>query len=98
MKNLVDFINEASTPSFGKGEALNGFKWKKNTNYKIRYNKYEKRYEIFSDETQYGPGRVPMYIFKTTDETIGVEIVHYVQDKFGKGSGSISYGETTYGF
>lgn len=98
MKNLVDFINEASTPSFGKGMAINDFKWKKNTNYKLRYNPHEKRYEIFADEVQRGFGRFPMYVFKSTDETIGEEIVHYVQDKFGKGTSNISYGDTTYGF
>lgn len=98
MKNLTDYINEAVTPSFGKGMAINDFKWKKNTNYILRYNPHEKRYEIFAEGGQRGFGRYPMYVFNSTDATIGVEIVHYVQDKFGKGTSNISYDGTTYGF
>lgn len=81
-------------------DAKNGFRWKKNANYRLRYNPRESAYEVFEDATVWGggAGRIKMFVIYSDNKNIGVEIVRYLQQKYGKGYGSISYENTTYGF
>ena len=51
---------------------------------------------MFDPESKYGkPQTFNIY---TDNENEGEEIIKQLQQKYGKGSGSISYGNTTYGF
>lgn len=103
MKTLYEHLNESLETVYSedlmeglKTEIKNGFKWNKNANYRLRYNKYIRGFEVFDPESKYGkPQTFNIY---TDNENEGEEIIKQLQQKYGKGSGSISYGNTTYGF
>lgn len=97
IKSLKAFITEALQETF-KEEKLNGFSWKKNVNYKLRYNAREKRYELLEDTVHRGMGRIPMLVIKSNDPEVGIDIVRQLQDKYGNGNRQLMYGSTTYGF
>lgn len=80
-----------------KTEARNGFRWKKNGNYRLRYNPYINAYQVFEIGDVRG-SKIKEFNIYTNNENIGVEIVHFLQEKYGKGYGTISYENTTYGF
>lgn len=100
MKSLSELLNEAKNTKLGSYDTMTqgSFKWKKNTNYRMRYNRFEKRFEVFSAETQRGTGKPDMFIIKCDDENRGVEIVRLLQDAYAKGGGTLSYDSTSYGF
>lgn len=100
MKSLLEVINEAKNTKLGSYDTMiqGAFKWKKNTNYRMRYNKFEKRFEVFAAETQRGMGKPEMFIIKCDDESKGVEIVRLLQDAYAKGGCTLSYENTSYGF
>lgn len=100
MKSLLELLNEAKNTKLGSYDTMTqgSFKWKKNTNYRMRYNRFEKRFEVFSTETQRGMGKADMFIIKCDDENRGVEIVRLLQDAYAKGGGTLSYESTSYGF
>ena len=83
---------------FKVGELKNGFKFKKNTEYVLRYNKYEKQYEVFENKTQRGAGKVPMWVCKSDngDEKFGEKILKVVQKNYAKEGSTISFGNKTY--
>ena len=97
IKSLRAFITESLQETF-KEEKLNGFRWKTNVNYVLRYNRFEKRFELFEDSTMRGTGRVPMLVIKTNNEENGEAIVRQLQDKYGNGNRQLMYDSTTYGF
>lgn len=97
IKSLRAFITESLQETF-KEEKLNGFRLKKDANYVLRYNRFEKRFELFEDSTMRGTGRVPMLVIKTNNEENGEAIVHQLQDKYGNGNRQLMYDGTTYGF
>lgn len=97
MKSLNVVINEAMNGGQFAEEKLNGFRFK-NTNYVLRYNRFEKRFELFVDTTVHGTGHVPMLVIKDNNEENGEAIVRYIQDKYGKGSRQLNYNGTVYGF
>lgn len=80
-----------------KFETKNGFKFKKDSDYRMRYNKREKAYEIWKEGDVYG-AKVAMMSIKSDDENIGKDIINYLKEKYSKGDGTISYLNTTYGF
>lgn len=98
IKPLAMFINEAMNSGQFAEEKLNGFRWKKNVNYKLRYNPREKRYELLEDTVNRGFGKIPMLVIKSNDPEVGIDIVHQLQDKYGTGNRQLMYGSTTYGF
>lgn len=98
IKPLAMFINEAMNSGQFVEEKLNGFRWKKNVNYKLRYNAREKRYELLEDTIHMGFGKIPMLVIKSNDPEVGIDIVHQLQDKYAKGNRQLSYGGTIYGF
>lgn len=83
---------------FKVGELKNGFKFKKNTEYILRYNKYEKQYEVFENKTQRGAGKVPMWVCKSDngDEKFGEKILKVVRKNYSKEGSTISFGNKTY--
>lgn len=97
IKPLAVFINEAMNGGQFTEEKLNGFRFK-NTNYVLRYNRFEKRFELFEDAAVRGTFRVPMLVIKDNNEENGEAIVRYLQDKYGKGSRQLNYNGTVYGF
>ena len=100
MKSLIEVIQEAKNTKLGEYDTMvqGSFKWKKNTNYRMRYNPREQRFEVFADETQRGMGKIDMFIIKCNDESKGVEIVRMLQDAFAKGGCLLSFENTSYGF
>lgn len=80
------------------GELKNGFKFKKDTEYVLRYNKYERQYEVFENKTQRGAGKVPMWVCKSDngDEKFGEKILKVVQKNYAKEGSTISFGNKTY--
>ena len=97
IKSLRDFITESLQETF-KEEKLNGFRLKKDANYKLRYNTREKRYELLEDTVNIGFGKIPMLVIKSNDPEVGIDIVRQLQDKYGTGNRQLMYGGTTYGF
>lgn len=79
-----------------KYESKNGFKFKKNGDYKMRYNQREKAYEIWEQGDIYGVKTAMMRI-KSENENIGMDIIKYMKEKYSKG-GTITYSNTTYAF
>ena len=98
IKPLAVFINEAMNSGQFAEEKLNGFRLKKDANYKLRYNPREKRYELLEDTVNRGFGKIPMLVIKSNDPEVGIDIVHQLQDKYGNGNRQLMYGGTTYGF
>jgi hypothetical protein len=98
IKPLAMFINEAMNGGQFAEEKLNGFSWKKNANYVLRYNTREKRYELFEDTVNRGMGRIPMLVIKSNDPEVGIDIVRQLQNKYAKGNRQLSYSGTIYGF
>lgn len=106
-------IKRTSTPSSGstpvtaqkkesnvntlKLESKNGFKFKSNSNYRMRYNKREKAYEIWKEGDVYGI-KTAMMSIKSDNENIGGDIIKYIQKKYPKTGSTISYSAVTYGF
>ena len=80
------------------GEFKNGFKFKKNTEYVLRYNKHEKQYEVFENKTQRGFGKVPMWVCKSDngDEKFGEKILKVVQKKYSREGSTILFRNITY--
>ena len=97
IKSLQAFITESLQETF-KEEKLNGFRLKKDANYKLRYNTREKRYELLEDTVHRGFGKIPMLVIKSNDPEVGIDIVRQLQDKYGTGNRQLMYGSTTYGF
>lgn len=74
------------------GEFKNGFKFKDNTEYTLRYNKFEKKYEVFENKTYRGAGKVPMWELKSdSDKNIGDKVLKVLQKKFHKNGSTISF-------
>lgn len=80
-----------------KLESKNGFKFKSDSNYRMRYNKREKAYEIWKEGDVYGT-KTAMMSIKSDDENIGVDIIKHIQKKYPKTGSTISYSAVTYGF
>lgn len=97
MKSLNAVINEAMNAGQFAEEKLNGFRFK-NANYVLRYNRFEKRFELFEDVTLRGTVRRPMLVIKDSTEENGDVIVRYLQDKYAKGGRQLNYNGTVYGF
>ncbi len=97
IKSLRDFITESLQETF-REEKLNGFRFKKDANYKLRYNTREKRYELLEDTVNRGFGKIPMLVIKSNDPEVGIDIVRQLQDKYGTGNRQLMYAGTTHGF
>lgn len=97
-KKQVDKPEQKTEDLFKVGELKNGFKFKKNTEYVLRYNKYEKQYEVFENKTQRGAGKVPMWVCKSDngDEKFGEKILKVVQKNYAKEGSTISFGNKIY--
>lgn len=80
-----------------KLESKNGFKFKSNSNYRMRYNKREKAYEIWKEGDVYGT-KTAMMSIKSDNENIGGDIIKHIQKKYPKTGSTISYSAVTYGF
>lgn len=80
-----------------KLESKNGFKFKSDSNYRMRYNKREKAYEIWKEGDVYGT-KTAMMSIKSSDENIGGDIIKHIQKKYPKTGSTISYSAVTYGF
>ena len=80
-----------------KLESKNGFKFKSDSNYRMRYNKREKAYEIWKEGDVYGTKTAIMSI-KSDNENIGGDIIKHIQKKYPKKGSTISYLAGTYGF
>lgn len=78
------------------GEFKNGFKFKNNTNYTLRYNKWEKKYEVFENKTNRGAGKIPMWTLKSDSDNIGDKVLKMLQKKFSRSGSTISFGNITY--
>ena len=88
--------SENATDAF-KLESKNGFKFKSNSDYRMRYNKREKAYEIWKEGDIYGI-KTAMMSIKSDDENIGGDIIKHIQKKYPKTGSTISYSSVTYGF
>ena len=97
-KKQVDKPEQKNEDLFKVGELKNGFKFKKDTEYVLRYNKYEKQYEVFENKTQRGAGKVPMWVCKSDngDEKFGEKILKVVQKNYAKEGSTISFGNKIY--
>ena len=80
-----------------KLESKNGFKFKSDSNYRMRYNKREKAYEIWKEGDVYGT-KTAMLSIKSDNENIGGDIIKHIQKKYPKTGSTISYSAVTYGF
>ena len=80
-----------------KLESKNGFKFKSDSNYRMRYNKREKAYEIWKEGDVYGT-KTAMMSIKSDNENIGGDIIKHIQKKYPKTGSTISYSAVTYGF
>ena len=80
-----------------KLESKNGFKFKSDSNYRMRYNKREKAYEIWKEGDVYGT-KIAMMSIKSDNENIGGDIIKHIQKKYPKTGSTISYSAVTYGF
>ena len=80
-----------------KLESKNGFKFKSDSNYRMRYNKREKAYEIWKEGDVYGT-KTAMMSIKSDDDNIGGDIIKHIQKKYPKTGSTISYSAVTYGF
>ena len=88
--------SENATDAF-KLESKNGFKFKSDSNYRMRYNKREKAYEIWKEGDIYGI-KTAMMSIKSDNENIGGDIIKHIQKKYPKTGSTISYSAVTYGF
>lgn len=97
-KKEEDKPEQKNEDLFKVGELKNGFKFKKDTEYVLRYNKYEKQYEVFENKTQRGAGKVPMWVCKSDngDEKFGEKILKVVQKNYAKEGSTISFGNKIY--
>lgn len=87
---------ESNVDAF-KLESKNGFKFKSDSNYRMRYNKREKAYEIWKEGDVYGT-KTAMMSIKSDNENIGGDIIKHIQKKYPKTGSTISYSAVTYGF
>ena len=88
--------SENTTDAF-KLESKNGFKFKSDSNYRMRYNKREKAYEIWKEGDVYGT-KTAMMSIKSDNENIGGDIIKHIQKKYPKTGSTIYYSAVTYGF
>lgn len=97
-KKEVNESEKKTEDLFKVGELKNGFKFKKNTEYVLRYNKYEKQYEVFENKTQRGAGKVPMWVCKSDngDEKFGEKMLKVIQKNYAKEGSTISFGNKIY--
>ena len=79
------------------GEFKNGFKFKNNTDYTLRYNKWEKKYEVFENKIYRGAGKIPMWELKSDgDNNIGDEVLKMLRKRFPRSGSTISFEGNTF--